>query len=159
MTDKTSVSSSEQKACADVRFSDIEAPWTVIDSYFQDKHLERLVRHQLESYNHFVGYQIMKTIEMFNPVNIKSENDYDPKSGHYALEIFITFENFNIYHKEFSHRVFNLKISIKIIYTKTSYIHGPKSVVRFPLNLILGAKSRLRAKIMSFFQVRYLGEN
>jgi DNA-directed RNA polymerase II subunit RPB2 len=51
----------------------------------------------LESYNNFVGYQITKTIEMFNPVHIKSENDYDPKSGKYSLELFITFENFHIY--------------------------------------------------------------
>ena len=74
-----------------------ETPWTIIESYFKDKHLERLVRHQLESYNNFVGYQIIKTIEMFNPVNIKSEQDYDPASGKYALEIFVTFENFHIY--------------------------------------------------------------
>jgi DNA-directed RNA polymerase beta subunit len=75
----------------------IETPWSIIDSYFRDQHLERLVRHQLESYNNFVGYQIIKTIEMFNPVHIKSENDYDPISGKYALEMFITFENFHIY--------------------------------------------------------------
>jgi DNA-directed RNA polymerase beta subunit len=75
----------------------IEAPWNVIDAYFRDQHLERLVRHQLESYNNFVGYQIIKTIEMFNPVHIKSENDYDPVSGKYSLEVFITFENFHIY--------------------------------------------------------------
>jgi DNA-directed RNA polymerase beta subunit len=75
----------------------IETPWTIIESYFKDQHLDRLVRHQLESYNNFVGYQIIKTIEMFNPVHIKSENDYDPKSGKYALELFITFENFHIY--------------------------------------------------------------
>ena len=75
----------------------IETPWTIIESYFRDHHLERLVRHQLESYNNFVGYQIGKTIEMFNPVHIKSENDYDAKSGKYLLEIFITFENFHIY--------------------------------------------------------------
>ena len=75
----------------------IEEPWTVIESYFKDQHLDRLVRHQLESYNNFVGYQIIKTIEMFNPVHIKSEEDYDLKSGKYSLEIFITFENFHIY--------------------------------------------------------------
>ena len=75
----------------------IEEPWNVIDAYFRDTHLERLVRHQLESYNNFVGYQIIKTIEMFNPVHIKSENDYDPVSGKYSLEMFITFENFHIY--------------------------------------------------------------
>ena len=75
----------------------IEAPWTIIESYFRGQHLDRLVRHQLESYNNFVGYQIIKTIEMFNPVHIKSENDYDAKSGKYSLEMFITFENFHIY--------------------------------------------------------------
>ncbi len=75
----------------------IEAPWNVIDAYFRDQHLERLVRHQLESYNNFVGYQIIKTIDMFNPVHIKSENDFDPISGKYSLEMFITFENFHIY--------------------------------------------------------------
>ena len=75
----------------------IEEPWTIIESYFKDQHLDRLVRHQLESYNNFVGYQIIKTIEMFNPVHIKSENDYDEKTGKYSLEMYITFSNFHIY--------------------------------------------------------------
>ena len=75
----------------------IETPWNLIESYFNGQHLERLVRHQLESYNNFVNYQIIKTIEMFNPVHIASEQDYDQKSGHYALELFINFENFHIY--------------------------------------------------------------
>jgi DNA-directed RNA polymerase II subunit RPB2 len=74
-----------------------EAPWTVIESYFKGQHLERLVRHQLESYNDFVGQQIVKTIEMFNPVHIASEQDFDAKSGKYSLELFVTFENFHIY--------------------------------------------------------------
>jgi DNA-directed RNA polymerase II subunit RPB2 len=75
----------------------IETPWHIIESYFKGQHLERLVRHQLESYNNFVGYQINKTIEMFNPVHIASEQDYDPNLKKYSLEIFVTFENFNIY--------------------------------------------------------------
>jgi DNA-directed RNA polymerase II subunit RPB2 len=75
----------------------IETPWNIIESYFRGQHLERLVRHQLESYNNFVGYQISKTIEMFNPVHIVSEQDYDPNNKKYSLETFITFENFHIY--------------------------------------------------------------
>ena len=75
----------------------IETPWNIIESYFKGQHLDRLVRHQLESYNNFVGYQIIKTIEMFNPVHIASEQDYDEVNKKYSLEIFITFENFNIY--------------------------------------------------------------
>jgi DNA-directed RNA polymerase beta subunit/intein/homing endonuclease len=75
----------------------IEDPWTVIESYFKGQHLDRIVRHQIESYNNFVGYQIIKTIEMFNPVHIKSEEDYDQTSGKYSLEMFITIDNFHIY--------------------------------------------------------------
>jgi DNA-directed RNA polymerase beta subunit len=75
----------------------IETPWYIIESYFRGQHLERFVRHQLESYNNFVGYQIIKTIEMFNPVHIASEQDFDPVSKKHSLEIFITFENFHIY--------------------------------------------------------------
>ena len=75
----------------------IETPWHIIDSYFKGQHLDRLVRHQLESYNNFVGYQIIKTIEMFNPVHIVSEQDYDPLNKKHSLEILITFDNFHIY--------------------------------------------------------------
>ena len=75
----------------------IETPWNIIESYFKGQHLERLVRHQLESYNNFVGYQITKTIEMFNPVHIASDQDYDPVSKKHSLEVLITFENFHIY--------------------------------------------------------------
>ncbi len=75
----------------------IEEPWSIINTYFEESHLDRLVRHQLESYNNFVGYQIVKTIEMFNPVNIRSDNDYDPVSGKYSLEMVVSFENFHIY--------------------------------------------------------------
>ena len=74
-----------------------EFPWTIINAYFSKAHLEQLVRHQIESYNDFVTRQIPNTINMFNPVNISSEHDYDKTSGKYALEILITFDNFGIY--------------------------------------------------------------
>ena len=75
----------------------IETPWNIIESYFKGRYLEQLVRHQLESYNMFVNYQIQKTIDMFNPVHIKSEQDYNSKLKKYQLEIYITFTNFQIY--------------------------------------------------------------
>lgn len=99
-TSNTSASSSTEKPIKKFNPSEdkfIETPWTIIESYFKDKHLERLTRHQIESYNNFVGLQIVRTIEMFNPVNIRSENDFDKETGKYALEVFVTFENFNIY--------------------------------------------------------------
>ena len=74
-----------------------EEPWTLIETYFKGKHLQQLVKHQVESYNDFVNYQIQKTISMFNPVNTHSDQDFDNDSGKYRLELFVTFENFNIY--------------------------------------------------------------
>ena len=75
----------------------LETPWNIIESYFEGKHLKQMVRHQLESYNNFVNFQLSKTIEMFNPVHVCSENDYDTTSKKYALEIYINFKNFQIY--------------------------------------------------------------
>ena len=81
----------------DLQDNFIETPWTIIESYFKNQHLTRLVRHQLESYNNFINFQIRRTIDMFNPLHIVSIHDYDVKSKKYALEIYITFENFCIY--------------------------------------------------------------
>ena len=75
----------------------VEEPYTIIESYFQGQHLDRLVRHQIESYDHFINNQIQKTIEMFNPVKIHSEHDFIPEHGTHALEIVIRFENFKLY--------------------------------------------------------------
>jgi len=75
----------------------IEEPFHIIESYFEGQHLDRLVRHQIESYNHFVNYQILRTIQMFNPVTIHSENDYIAEKDKYFLEIFISFTNFKLY--------------------------------------------------------------
>ena len=75
----------------------IEEPYHIIESYFRGQYLERLVRHQIESYNHFVNYQIQRTIQMFNPVVIHSENDYIEEKDKYLLEIIISFNNFKIF--------------------------------------------------------------
>jgi len=74
-----------------------EEPYNIIESYFRGQYLERLVRHQIESYNHFINYQIQRTIQMFNPVTIHSEHDYIEEHGKYFLEIQVEFENFKLY--------------------------------------------------------------
>ena len=85
--------------CAKINENDI--PWAVIESYFKNKHLKQLIRHQLESYNNFVNSQIENTIEMFNPVRICSEHDYIKEHNLYRLEILIYFKNFRISEVEF----------------------------------------------------------
>jgi len=71
--------------------------WSIIESYFDGQHLTRCIRHQLESYNHFVNHEIQKTIDMFNPVTVHSEHDYNKDHDKYTLEMVITFSNFHIY--------------------------------------------------------------
>ena len=87
----------DQNNIGDFKDKYAETPWTIIESYFNSQHLKQLVRHQIESYNDFINYQIQRTIQMFNPVNICSEQDYDKELNKYKLEILITFENFSIY--------------------------------------------------------------
>ncbi len=81
--------------------------WNLIHSYFKNNELERLVRHQIESYNHFISHELKKTIEMFNPVQISSYldkekikekkenlNDIDEEK---PMKITINFTNFKIF--------------------------------------------------------------
>lgn len=75
----------------------IEEPYNIIESYFRSQHLDRLVRHQIESYNNFINFQIQKTIQMFNPVVIRSENDFVPEYNRYFLECHVKFDNFKLY--------------------------------------------------------------
>jgi DNA-directed RNA polymerase II subunit RPB2 len=75
----------------------VEEPYEIIESYFEGQHLDRLVRHQIESYNHFINYQIQKTIDMFNPVTIHSEHDYIPEHDAHLLDVIVRFENFKLY--------------------------------------------------------------
>jgi DNA-directed RNA polymerase II subunit RPB2 len=75
----------------------IETPWDILALYFKGQHLKQLVRHQLESYNNLVNNELQRTIEMFNPVHIHSEHDYDKSSDKYKLEAIVTFSNFSIY--------------------------------------------------------------
>jgi DNA-directed RNA polymerase II subunit RPB2 len=93
-------SSSKPPSKSDIMDEYNEVNWKVIESYFKNDHLGKLVRHQLESYNHFIDEDLINTINMFNPVTIRSENDKDEKTGLYKLEITITFSNFQMYRPE-----------------------------------------------------------
>ena len=79
------------------KLNSVEDAWDVIGSYFNDGYLKKLVKHQVETFDDFTNIQIEKTISMFNPVNICSENDFDKKCGKHKLETIINFRNFNIY--------------------------------------------------------------
>jgi DNA-directed RNA polymerase II subunit RPB2 len=71
--------------------------WPIIGSYFQDRHLSQLVRHQIESFNDFITNQIPQTIEMFNPMIIRPEHCLHPELKKYSLEAKIHFKNFQLH--------------------------------------------------------------
>ena len=75
----------------------IEEPYKIIESYFKGQSSSRLVRHQIESYNHFINLQMPETIRMFNNIKIRSIKDYNHEKDLYGLEIEINFENLKIY--------------------------------------------------------------
>ena len=77
-------------------FSD-EYAFEVIESYFRGKHLKQLTRHQIESMNDFYEHQATKTVGMFNPVRIASEQDLDRNSGKHSLSVEVRFENLSMY--------------------------------------------------------------
>ena len=66
----------------------------ITDSYYKLQPLERLVRHQLESYNYFIHFQAHQTIQMFNPLVARIPEDLIPgTTDKYFLEIQITIGN------------------------------------------------------------------
>ena len=77
-----------------------EHSWSLIKSYFENKHLHQLVKHQIESYNDFINNQMKKTIDMFNPLVIRSPHDYIKEHQKYRLQIVINFENMSLYRPE-----------------------------------------------------------
>ena len=91
---------SEVKPLLDHLGEYIHEPFDILSSYFEGKPLERLARHQLESYNNFVNYQMQRTIEMFNPITIKSDNDYDEETNTFGLVVKIYLKNLRFQHPQ-----------------------------------------------------------
>ena len=86
--------------------------WEVIESYFKNCHLERLVRHQIESYNFFISYEIQKTIQMFNPMVIRTEIENDDDSNPTKIDVTVNFNNFKFLRPQ----IFENNGSSKIMY-------------------------------------------
>jgi DNA-directed RNA polymerase II subunit RPB2 len=137
----------------------IEEPFQLLESYFKGQYLERLVRHQIESYNNFINYQIQKTIQMFNPLVVHSENDFVEQQNKYMLEIHINFINFRMhppqiyenngatktmYPQEAKLRNFNyssnmiIDIQIKYIIRNTIDMETPNIITKILPNISIG---------------------
>ena len=86
-----------------------ELAWSLINLYFKEDHLKQLVRHQIESYNFFVDYQIQQTINMFNPMVIDYQEKENPSS---KIKVYINFYNLKLYQP----RIFENNGSFKIMF-------------------------------------------
>ena len=99
-TDPTTVDVDEAKPLLEHLGNYIHEPFDILESYFAGKPLERLARHLLESYNNFVNFQMQRTIEMFNPITIRSVNDYDEKTDTFGLEVKLYLKNLRFQHPQ-----------------------------------------------------------
>ena len=90
----TSLTKSTDTNATDTKSTDTkEHIWKILKSYYNPDINGKLVRHQQESYDNFVDSQLQHTIEMFNPICIRSENDYNPDTREYNLEVEINIKN------------------------------------------------------------------
>jgi hypothetical protein len=115
----------------------VEEPYAVIESYFEGQHLERLVRHQLESYNNFVNYQMQRTIEMFNPITIMSDNDYDEKTNTYGLVIKIYLKNLRFQHPQIHENNGATKIMMPQEARLRNFTYSSNSIVDLNIEFII----------------------
>ena len=70
--------------------------WAPIRAFFGESHLERLVEHQVGSYNQFITSYLPQTIEQFNPVVIHSDQYYNKELRKHSLEINARFTNLQL---------------------------------------------------------------
>ena len=156
-----------------------EEPFTIIESYFKDKHLNRLVRHQLESYNHFINDQIIRTIDMFNPVQIHSENDYVTEKDAYTLELFLSFNNFKLHPPQIHENngatklmfpqeaklrnftyasTMTVDMEIKYVIRDTENMDNPKTVVKILPKINIGKMPiMIKSSLCVLNQYKYVG--
>lgn len=80
----------------EIVFCDTADQFEIIESYFKDDYLAKIVRHQIESYNDFTNRQMNSTVAMFNPTTVHYDNHFDKRVGKYSLEVVINFENVSL---------------------------------------------------------------
>jgi len=68
--------------------------WKVIDSYFAQDNHKQIVKHQLESFQHFIDPQLKQIIHQFNPVIIY--HDYVQDFNKHRVELHMEFRDYSI---------------------------------------------------------------
>ena len=71
--------------------------YDIVQMYFDGRETERLVRHQVESMNHFTKHQMQATIGMFNPRCVTCDKDYNVDTGDHNLTITYSIDNLKFF--------------------------------------------------------------
>ena len=119
------------------KWSSIEDPWTIIGKYFENGYLQRMVKHQIEAYDNFTNIQIERTIEMFNPVIIHSENDYDTEHCKYKLEVELNFKNFNLYQPQIHENNGAAKVMFPQQARKRNFTYASKMTIDIHIKYVI----------------------
>lgn len=76
------------------KFDYTKDTWSVIDSYFAQNNNKQIMRHQLESFQQFIDFQLWQTVKQFNPVVIY--HDFNPELNKHRVELHLEFQDFSI---------------------------------------------------------------
>ena len=66
------------------------ADWGIIQSFFGDNYLEKLIEHQLDSYNDFITNKIPQIITTMSPITVWNEYSEDHKKYKYEVQMHIS---------------------------------------------------------------------
>lgn len=67
--------------------------YEIMRTYYKGRESERLVRHQIESFDHFMNHQMQATIDMYNSRRVVADKDYNADTGDHNLAITYSVEN------------------------------------------------------------------
>ena len=76
------------------KFDYTKDTWETIDAYFAQNNNKQIVKHQLESFQQFMDFQLWQTIKQFNPVVIY--HDYNAEANKHRVELHLEFSDFSI---------------------------------------------------------------
>jgi DNA-directed RNA polymerase II subunit RPB2 len=137
-----------------------DVAWKLIGLYFKRCHLERLVRHQIDSYNYFVNHQMEETIEMFNPIKIRSENDYVPEVNKHYLEINLNLTNMKLHRPQIHENNGATSIMLPHEARLRNFTYSSSTTIDLDIEIIIreGADLSIERKIKNVLKNVHIGK-
>ena len=127
-----------------------ESARTIIGSYYTNCEILRMVRHQLESMNHFINYQMQATINMFNNRVVKSEKDYNQDTGNSNLIVNYSIMNLKFYQPQIYENNGSTKITTPNDARLRNFTYAAKTTVDILVKITHRYESNDEPKIIEY---------